>query len=149
MLSLLQRPQSKMNKESVATEKLASRVGASLLTNIGLDELIVPSMGEYEAVMTRCVSEPEWFSTITERLRSARDTSPLFDTERWVRNLEAGLTEVVQNKEDNNSDVYAVEDAYHWLWRLYGKLSVFSMRGTHTLPITEHEITSERWCRTK
>jgi protein O-GlcNAc transferase len=111
MLSLLRRPESKRNKENVATEKLASRVGASLLKNVGLDELIVPTMGDYEAVMTRCVSEPEWFSTITERLRSARDTSPLFDTERWVRNLEAGLTEVVLNKESKHSDVYVVDDA--------------------------------------
>lgn len=112
MISLLRPPKAKVHQNTVATEKLASRVGASLLKNVGLDELIVPTLEDYEAVMVKCAFEPNWFSSsIKERLRNTRHSAPLFDTERWVRNLETGLAEVFRNKESKHADIYVVDDA--------------------------------------
>lgn len=80
---------------SVATAKLASRVGASLLSAIGsegLDDLVCPDMDNYEDKMVKCYEDAMWFNEIRQRLLSTKDTSPLFDTERWVRNLEAAFS---------------------------------------------------------
>ena len=76
---------------SIATEKLASRVGASLLEAVDLGELVYPGMAQYEDAMVRCALDGDWFSSLCQRLRSSKESSPLFDTERWVRNLEAAL----------------------------------------------------------
>ena len=76
---------------SIATQKLASRVGASLLEAVDLSELVYPSMALYEDAMVRSAVDGEWFGDLCHRLRSSRETSPLFDTERWVKNLEAAF----------------------------------------------------------
>lgn len=81
---------------SIATEKLASRVGASLLEAIGLDDLIYPDMAKYEDAMVRCALDKEWFEKIRQRLVSFKDSSPLFDTDRWVQNLEAAFRKMVE-----------------------------------------------------
>ena len=98
----------------VATEKLASRVGASLLKSIGLDNCIASTMDEYEAIMERSATDHAWFSEIKTHLVNARDQSPLFDTERWVKNLEAALIEVSSPSQrmSTNFDVYVIDEDY-------------------------------------
>jgi predicted O-linked N-acetylglucosamine transferase (SPINDLY family) len=83
------------NNRAVSTDKLASRVGASLLISASCEALIVSDMNEYEDMMVKCVSEKGWFNGVQERLSSSVDSSPLFDTERWVQNLEASLQTIV------------------------------------------------------
>ena len=101
----------------VATEKLASRVGASLLHAAGLQEMIVPNMNEYGELMIRCAADTKWYSNVTDTLNSVRRICPLFDTERWVRNLEVALAEVALNDHDNDAvdsghyDIVIVDDA--------------------------------------
>ena len=41
--------------------------------------------------MVRCALDGDWLSSLSQRLRSSNESSPLFDTEQWVRNLEAVL----------------------------------------------------------
>jgi protein O-GlcNAc transferase len=81
---------------SISTEKLASRVGASLLRAVGLDDLVCEDMAQYEGAMARCALDEEWFSTVRRRLLSSKDSSPLFDTGRWVGNLEAAFSKMVE-----------------------------------------------------
>lgn len=76
------------------TDKLASRVGASLLRAAVLDDLVYPNMREYEDAMVKCAIDTEWFTSLRERLRLSISESPLFDTERWVRNLEASFMQM-------------------------------------------------------
>jgi protein O-GlcNAc transferase len=67
----------------------AGRVAASLLTAIGLPELIANSLEEYEAMALRFASEPHLLAkTIKPKLLKNRETHPLFDTARFTRNLE-------------------------------------------------------------
>ena len=56
-----------------------------------LGELVYPGMAQYEDAVVRCALDGDWFSSLCQRLRSSKESSPLFDTERWVRNLEAAL----------------------------------------------------------
>ena len=70
-------------------ETFAGRVAASLLTAIGLPELIAKSQAEYEALAVELATNPEKLSAIKDKLANNRSTTPLFDTERYTRNLEA------------------------------------------------------------
>jgi predicted O-linked N-acetylglucosamine transferase (SPINDLY family) len=67
----------------------AGRVGASLLSAIGLPELITQSLEEYEALALKVARTPEMLASFKARLTRNRTTEPLFDTKRFTRNLEA------------------------------------------------------------
>jgi predicted O-linked N-acetylglucosamine transferase (SPINDLY family) len=66
----------------------AGRVAASLLHAVGLPELITASLSEYEALAFRLASEPSQLRSIREKLAQNRFTRPLFDTDRFRRNIE-------------------------------------------------------------
>ena len=71
--------------------QFASRVAASLLTAVGLPELIVETEEEYECLIHELATKPQKLSAIKEKLAEQRLTEPLFDTKRYTRNFEAGL----------------------------------------------------------
>jgi predicted O-linked N-acetylglucosamine transferase (SPINDLY family) len=67
----------------------ASRVAASLLKAVGLDELMTNSLAEYEALALKLAREPALLATVRAKLKRNRETYPLFDTARFTRHLEA------------------------------------------------------------
>jgi protein O-GlcNAc transferase len=70
-------------------EKMATRVAMSLCHAAGCgDEMVVSSMQEYEERAVMLATHPTMLRTLTSKLRSARLSCPLFDTTRWVQNLE-------------------------------------------------------------
>ncbi|KAM1468639.1 hypothetical protein ACFX2I_033577 [Malus domestica] len=70
-------------------EKMATRVAGSLCLATGLgDEMIVSSMKEYEEKAVSLALNPPKLRALANKLKAARLTCPLFDTARWVRNLE-------------------------------------------------------------
>jgi predicted O-linked N-acetylglucosamine transferase (SPINDLY family) len=79
---------------TLAGEAFASRVAASLLNAIGLPELIASTQQQYEELAIELASNPQRLAQITSRLRENRLTSPLFDTPRFTRNLEAAYTAI-------------------------------------------------------
>jgi protein O-GlcNAc transferase len=68
---------------------MASRVAGSLLTALGLPELISFSVEDYEALALKLAVDPEALSSIRQKLARNRDACPLFDTARFARHLEA------------------------------------------------------------
>ena len=72
----------------------AARVGASLLAAAGLPELIAPDLERYEALAVELAGDPALLGRLRERLREGRATAPLFDTPRFVRDLERGYRAV-------------------------------------------------------
>ncbi|XP_021281600.1 probable UDP-N-acetylglucosamine--peptide N-acetylglucosaminyltransferase SEC [Herrania umbratica] len=70
-------------------EKMATRVAGSLCLATGLgEEMIVNSMKEYEErAVSLALNRPK-LQALTNKLKAARLSCPLFDTARWVRNLE-------------------------------------------------------------
>jgi predicted O-linked N-acetylglucosamine transferase (SPINDLY family) len=66
----------------------AARVAASLLSNVGLPELIATDLAEYERLAFRLAQQPEELRQLRARLMAQRTTWPLFDTPRLTRNLE-------------------------------------------------------------
>jgi protein O-GlcNAc transferase len=67
----------------------ASRVAASLLKAVGLDELITHSLQEYEALALKLANDSGLLRALRKRLAYNRTTHPLFDTERFTRHIES------------------------------------------------------------
>ena len=65
------------------------RVGASLLSAVGLPELIAPTPDEYEKLAVALARDPERLGQLRERLVQSRMTAPLFDTARFARDIES------------------------------------------------------------
>jgi protein O-GlcNAc transferase len=84
-------------------DTFASRVGASLLTAIGLPELIARDPAEYERMAIELARNPAQLRQLRQSLASAIKTSPLFDTPRFVHNLESAYEEMWENHASNRS----------------------------------------------
>jgi protein O-GlcNAc transferase len=77
-------------------DTFAARVSASLLTAIGLPDLIVQSPTEYRDLAVRLATDRDALAQLRARLAANRLTTPLFDSRRFVRNLEAGYEAIWQ-----------------------------------------------------
>jgi protein O-GlcNAc transferase len=71
-----------------------SRMSASSLTAIGLPELITHTLEEYESYVLRLARNPDQLQTIRQKIAKNRLVEPLFDTPRFVRNLEKAYKEM-------------------------------------------------------
>jgi protein O-GlcNAc transferase len=69
-----------------------SRVAGSLLHAIGMQELITHSWEDYEKLAVSLVQDRTKLGDLKTRIKANKDTYPLFDTERFCRNLEAVYT---------------------------------------------------------
>jgi len=77
-----------------AGEAFASRVAASLLSAVGLPELITHGLAEYEALAVELAINPPRLAQLRNKLLASRPTAPLFDTPRFARHLEAAYAEM-------------------------------------------------------
>ena len=73
----------------------ASRVSASILTAVGLPELIKNELWEYESLAVELANSPERLLSIRKKIEKNRLEEPLFDTMRFVRNLERAYQEMM------------------------------------------------------
>lgn len=80
-----------------AGETFASRVAGSLLHAAGLGELVTHSFAEYTALVRHLVRAPQALADIRLRLQQQRNASPLFDTPRFVRELEGAYQNLWQH----------------------------------------------------
>ncbi len=69
-------------------EQFAARVSASLLTAFGTPEMITTSQADYYQKAIQLSQSPENLQEIRDKMSALRDTSPLFDTEKFARDLE-------------------------------------------------------------
>jgi protein O-GlcNAc transferase len=72
----------------------ASRVSSSILTGMGLCELITHNLDEYEALAVRLIRSPGNLKAMREKLAKNRKTEPLFDTSRFADNIERAYKEM-------------------------------------------------------
>jgi predicted O-linked N-acetylglucosamine transferase (SPINDLY family) len=79
-----------------AGETFAGRVAGSLLRAIGLPELVTSSPAEYEALALRLACDGDLLAGLRARLARNKWTHPLFDTERFARNLEAAYRQMCE-----------------------------------------------------
>ena len=79
-------------------DTFASRVAASLLSAIGLPELVSPDLAGYEALALALAQAPERVAALRTRLAANRATEPLFDTGRFARDIEALYTLMIERQ---------------------------------------------------
>lgn len=70
----------------------AGRVAASLLRAVGVPELAVESLPDYEALALKIARDRVFCAALKDKLARNRRTFPLFDTRRFTRNIEAAYT---------------------------------------------------------
>jgi len=75
-------------------DHFTSRLSSSILKAIGLPELVTQSLEEYEALAVRLAHNPDELGTIWKKLSKNRLKAPLFDTSRFVVNLEKAYKEM-------------------------------------------------------
>ncbi len=83
---------------SVRGQTPSSRMGATILSAAGMRELICADLQEYEQRAAYLAGAPHELNAIRGRLSDALESSPLFDLDRYTRNLER---------------------AYHLMWGTY------------------------------
>lgn len=72
-----------------AGDTFASRVAGSLLTTMGVPELVTYSLDDYYALALELANNRKKLAEIRGRIIANRETSPLFDSVRFTRSLEA------------------------------------------------------------
>ncbi len=72
-------------------KQFAARVASSVLHTMGLPELVTRRKDDYENVALELAQNPEKLSDIRAKIAQQRETSPMFDTERFTRNWEQQL----------------------------------------------------------
>jgi protein O-GlcNAc transferase len=73
-------------------ETFAGRVAASLLSAVGLPELITTTPEAYEQIAIDLAARPEELAVIKRKLAENRLTTPLFDTKLFTKHIEVAYT---------------------------------------------------------
>jgi predicted O-linked N-acetylglucosamine transferase (SPINDLY family) len=82
-------------------ESFASRVAASLLSAIGLPELITQSQAQYEALAIDLGCHPEKLQALKTKLAINRLTTPLFDSALFTQHIESAYTQMVERYQND------------------------------------------------
>ena len=78
----------------LAGEGFAARMGTSVLTTVGLPELVADSREAYVETAVELARDIERLAEMRAGLRERVERSPLCDAQRFTRNLEAGDREM-------------------------------------------------------
>lgn len=70
------------------------RVATSLLNAVDLPELVTANLEEYEALAVKLANNPTFLQAIKQKLAHNRQTTSLFDTDRFRRHIEIAYAEM-------------------------------------------------------
>lgn len=79
-------------------ETFPSRVAGSLLSAIGVPELITYSLEEYYSLALDLATNQKKLNNIRHKLIANRETTPLFDSKRFTRNLEVAYYQMWERR---------------------------------------------------
>ena len=77
-------------------EALASRVAASLLKAIGLEDLVAQDLAAYQTLAVSLARDPERLRGIRLKLAQSRDSAPLFDSPTFTKYIEDAYIQMHQ-----------------------------------------------------
>ena len=77
-----------------------------MLNAIGLPELVTHSAEEYERLALELARDSQKLAALKTKLAGLKRGTPLFDTERFARNLEGAYTQVYQRYFDGNAPTH-------------------------------------------
>lgn len=76
---------------TIIGDSYSSRMSASLLHSVGLDELVTTTFEDYEKLAIALAKDKERLLSIRRRLQKNLGNAPVFNTERFVKHLETGF----------------------------------------------------------
>lgn len=79
---------------SLAGETAVSRAGLSLLSNVGLPELVATTPDDYVRIAVELARAPARLAELHATLRQRTEASPLMDGSGWTRGIEAAFREM-------------------------------------------------------
>jgi predicted O-linked N-acetylglucosamine transferase (SPINDLY family) len=82
---------------TIEGKHFASRVSASMLRAIGQPELITKDLKEYERLALSLAKNPNILLKHKQKLKSNLPKTPLFDTEKYAKNLEKAYLKMVND----------------------------------------------------
>ena len=82
-------------------ESFASRLAASLLTAVGLPELITSTQEHYEALAIELATNPQNLAALKTKLAKNLSTTALFDIQVFTDNIEAAYMQIYQRNKAN------------------------------------------------
>ena len=77
-------------------EGFAARVAGSLLTSLGMPELVVTTESEYEALALDLATNSDRLGKVKRRLSENVLSQPLFDSEQFTKHLECGYRQAYE-----------------------------------------------------
>ena len=79
-----------------AGEGMAGRAAASLVTALGMPEMVTHSLAEYEARAYELATQPATLAAIREKLARNRLEAPAFDMPAYIRHIESAYTNMYE-----------------------------------------------------
>ncbi|GIQ85974.1 hypothetical protein KIPB_007738, partial [Kipferlia bialata] len=71
--------------------KMPSRVAASMLHAVGLDELVAKDYREYVSLAVRMATDQTYYTDVRSRLIASRHSAPLWDRHQWCAHMDRAL----------------------------------------------------------
>jgi predicted O-linked N-acetylglucosamine transferase (SPINDLY family) len=89
-------------------DSFSSRFGASILTSLGLSELITSKQSEYEALAIRLAKNPKEFEVLRDKLAANLSIKPLYNTQQFADSIEAAYQEMHDQNQSGEkpTDIY-------------------------------------------
>ena len=84
-----------------AGESFSSRVGASLLSSIGLSELITKTEKEYETLAIELATNPKRLKQIKKKLEKNKLIKPLFNIKLYTQHIESAYKKIYKRYNSN------------------------------------------------
>jgi predicted O-linked N-acetylglucosamine transferase (SPINDLY family) len=84
---------------TLSGETFVSRVASSLLSAVGLPDLITRTLPDYEALALKLARDPAALARLKAHLQDARATAPLFDTDRFRRHIESAYVTMFERSQ--------------------------------------------------
>ena len=86
---------------TIKGNSFASRVASSLLSSVGLEELITKSGKEYEELAVKIAENKNFYKEIKDKLKKNIIDMPLFNSKLFTKKLETAYIEVYKNYNEN------------------------------------------------
>jgi predicted O-linked N-acetylglucosamine transferase (SPINDLY family) len=83
---------------TICGNSFASRVAGSLLNQFDLTELITTNRNDYEKLAIRLYNDKKYYLDIRNKIKNKKINNPLFDSEKYTRQLEKVFGDILNNK---------------------------------------------------
>jgi len=93
---------------TIAGDTFSSRVAGSLLSALGVPELITYHLDEYRALALELALDDRKRGEIRAKIMANRQTAPLYDSQLFTRNLERAYLDMLDAQKDNHRRIRIV-----------------------------------------